>query len=566
MSTTPTSSQQPDVPKGPAALRYSSLWSSREMFLIRARRFARLTVPLLYREWGENETTSETVPWQTLGAYGVNTLAAKCVLTLFPSGVPFISLKPTKEALASLASLGADAQGKLRAEIDKGLSAVEVEFLDGVNEDGDRWRIFDALRHLIVGGNHALKFNEDATLQSIPLEQFVTVRDSSGNLMDAVIEDLLSWETLSDNMRQFCIERGYKVEYMAGGNGEPNPIQDPVRVYTRIYRIGPAKKGGQFKVYQEVWGACVPGTEHVWDDDALPYLFLRWVALKKENYGRSFVEDYEGDLQTLDGFWQLLTEGMGSIVQSKWLVKPGGVTNKKQFAELPNGGVMTGDPEDVSMVRSEKSQDIEIGMNAIDRLESRLSRAFLIVERRKGERVTAEEIQGDAQELETSLGGVYANQVTTFQGPFARLKLIGLQRNKRVTQLPKGTTRMTILTGEAGLGRQQKAQTLDEFMETTASAAGEVGQSPIAPYVNWRTYLLRAAANRSIDPDGLIKSDEEVQADQEKAQQQALSQNVAPEVVKQGGQIMQNAQQAGGLTIPGGAPAPAPQQPDQAGA
>lgn len=555
---------------GPAAKRYASKLFSREPYLVRARRCSRLTVPSLFRELGEDETTSETVPWQTMGAYGVNCISAKLVLTLFPSGIPFINLKQDKKALAGLAQLDPEVRGKLKAEIDKGLSGVEREFMEGVEEDGDRWRLFDAMRHAVVGGNHCIKVEPDASLKSIPLEQYIVVRDGGGRLVEFIVEDEMEWETLPADIQQHCLAKGYVVQYEETGNKAPIPNQKPVRVYTRGYRITAPGVGTRFKVSQEVWGEDVPGTEAIYNEDALPYVFLRMVALKKESYGRSYVEDYEGDLQTLDGFWQILTEGSAAIAQLKWLVKSGSTTNKKQFAELPNGGVMTGDPEDVGAVHSEHQGDLMVASSRADRIETRLEKVFIINSsvQRNGERVTAEEIRYMARELENTLGGVYSNQVTTFQAPYAALKMAALQRNGRVTQLPKGTTKMTILTGDAALGRMQKAQTLDEYVQTAAAVATAMAQSPIAAYLNWETYLNRSAANRGIDTDGLIHTEEEVTEQQNQAQQQALAAQVAPEVVKQGGSMIQNSQQAaldqGASTMPPqqatpAAPVPQPQ-------
>jgi hypothetical protein len=350
----------------------------------------------------------------------------------------------------------------------------------------------------------------------------------------------MTWDTAPEDVQELALRNGYEVEYEDGGNRAPKSTQTPLCIYTYIRRV----KGGQYKVSQECWGETIPGSDYTYDEQALPYLFLRMVALKKEHYGRSYCEDYEGDLQTLDAFWQIVTEGAGAIALLKWLVKPGGVTNKDAFAKAANGAVLTGDPEDVSAVRAEKGGDLAVAEQRIQALESRLSKIFLLYSsvQRAGERVTAEEIRTMRQDLETAMGGVYSNQVTTWQAPYARLKMQALQRNGRVTKLPKGATKMTILTGDAGLGRLQKAQTLDEFIATTV---GVLGEQVVAPYVNVGNYLTRAAANRSIDQDGLIRSEEEVQQAQQQAQRQAMLSQVAPEAVRQGGQMVQNAQQAG---------------------
>ena len=515
--------------KGTVAGRYQAMSANREPYLQRARRMSALTVPSLFRENGADGSSDLSIPWQSLGAYGVNSLAAKRILAMFPPGTSFVKLDPTRKTLQSLLELTPTQRGQLKAEIDKGLSVVEKELMDCMEEDGDRWRLFDATRHMMVGGNHALKLGKDSVLQSIHLENYVTRRDKSGNLLEAIVEDVLSWDSLSSDVQEFCRQQGHQLD-------DKKVIQDDIRLYTRI-----RKRAGKYHVEQEVCGGCVPGTEATYDPDALPYLFLREVVLRGEHYGRSFVEDYEADLQTLDAHWQVLTEGGEGIAQVKWLVRPGGVTNKEQFSKLPNGGVMTGSIDDVAAARSEKTGDLAFMAAQADKIEKRLERVFLLYSstQRSGERVTREEIITMRQDLDSSLGGIYANQETTFQQPYARLKYISVTRQGRVTKLPQDKIKMRVLTGAAGLGRQKAALDETEFL---LDAAQIFGPEVLIPYVSVATYLNRSAANRSIDTEGLIIPEEEVKAAQQQAQMQALSMQVAPEVVKQGGQMIQNTQ------------------------
>jgi hypothetical protein len=521
------------------AAKYNAMTPAREPYLQRARRGSALTVPSLFRENGANGSSDLTIPWQSLGAYGVNSLSAKRILAMFPPGTSFVKLDPTRETLRSMLELTPTQRGQLKAEIDKGLSLVEKELMDCMEEDGDRWRLFDATRHMMVGGNHALKLGKDSILQSIHLENYVTRRDKSGNLLEAIVEDVLAWDSLSKDIQDFAEQNGYDLD-------DDEVIQEDVRLYTHIRLCG-----GKYHVEQELCGACVPGTEAVYDKDALPYLFLREVVLRGEHYGRSYIEDYEADLQTLDAHWQVLTEGGAGIAQVKWLVRPGGVTNKEQFAKLPNGGVMTGTIEDVAAARSEKTGDLGFMAQQADKIEQRLERVFLLYSstQRSGERVTREEIITMRQDLDSSLGGIYANQETTFQQPYARLKYISVTRQGRVTKLPQKAVKMRVLTGAAGLGRQKAALDETEFL---LDASQIFGPEVLVPYVSVSTYLNRSAANRSIDTEGLILPEEEVQAAKQQAQLQALTASVAPEVVKQGGQMIQNTQ-------PQAAPA-APQQ------
>ncbi len=530
-------STQPANVKGPARAAYFRGQSEREAYLGRGRRISRLTITSVCREQGDTGFDSVTTPWQSFGAFAINQKSAKTVLALYPPGVPYIKVKAAKSVLDDLKdSASPDQVGALKRSIEKGLTAVEVEFAEACEEDGDRMVAFDTERHLEIIGNHCEHTMRDGKIRGIPLERYVTFRDHAGALYEAVIEDPMVWETLPDDIQAMAREAGYTMELDA--TNSPVVPQKPVCVYTHL-----KLRDGTWTVYQEVWSKKVPGSEATYTPDALPYNFIRGISLKDENYGRSYWEDYEGDLQSLDALWQIIIEGSAAVAQLKWLVKPGGVTDKKTFANLPNGGVMTGDPEDVHAAMSEKQSEIAVAVQMAERIEQRLSRAALLYSsiQRSGERVTAQEIQTVRQDLDAGLGGVYSNAAVEWQLPRARLKMARLQATGRVTKLPKGTTKMTLATGDAALGRAVTQQAVDAFL----SQAGAIfTPQVVAQYVSVRDYLERSAAANHIDPDGLIKTEDELAEDSQQQQMSALAQNVAPEVVKQGGQMVQNSQQA----------------------
>lgn len=543
-------STEDDQATGPASKRYWSLQYDREPFLIRGRRCSRLTDPTLYREIGENSTTTETLPWQSLGAAGINNLATKLVDTMFPVATPWAKFDPSAAALKSVADLPADQRGAWNDAVRAGLAKEQQEFLKCIAQDGDRDKLFDAARHQIVGGNHGLKLNrKKAILQSIRLERYVNIRDNWGCLQEFVVEDGMSRQTLPED-----IQRMIQAKTQAQTN---DPKQLNAEKSINVYTHGKMIRDGVWELRQECYGEEVPGSRETLDDDVMPYLFLRMIALEKENYGRSYCEGNEADLQTLDGYYQFLTEAGASIAQLKWSVKPGGSTNKKAFAEAANGAVITGDPDDVTAIKAEKGGDLQFSMEMLDRVEKRLERAFIMTQgiQRDAERVTAEEIQLMSQELDATLGGVYSNLSTAWQYPYAIKKLGVLQRTGRLTKLPKGLVTVAIRSGEDALADKQEAQSLDRVLTNAAAALNP--QSAALPYIDIHGYLSRQFAKEGIDTDGLLKSEADVQAAALKAQQDAMTANVAPEMVKQGGALLQNHQQ--NIAAAAAAPPPTPQ-------
>jgi Bacteriophage head to tail connecting protein len=522
---------------GMAAQRYAQGSTDRQPFLDRARRCAKLTIPYLFRKEGDNSSTDTEVPWDSSGAYMVSNLAAKVILALFPPGRPPMKLKQAKIATDSLMNTDADASEKaeLKAQIDAGLSLVEQEFVELFEEDADRARMGIAALKMIVGGNHGFQFYDDGSLRDFSLDRYVLWLDTAGNLLEFVIKDSLDYATLPP-----------LVQAAATLNGFVHDASDPGKRNIDVFTWG-RRMGNQFKLCQELQGQMVQGSDAVYNMDVMPYFFPMWNRLDNESYSRSYVENYEGDFQTVEGLTQTIVESSAAIASFVRMVSPTGLTSKKALAEAKNGDVITGRDEDVTTLISSKGGDLQTADKTIDKAQARLARAFLLnsAVQRGGERVTAEEIRFVAQELEDGLGGVYSQQVVTFQTPYIRLKMFYSQKQGRLTALPKGQVKVSIIAGMAALGRNAELANLDSFIGGAVQVFGaEQVFAALGPKAI-RTYLYKRAAALGIDTTGLIPTAAEGEAMDTQAQQQQLVQQLGPEALKQIGQNQTATQVAG---------------------
>lgn len=521
----------PDDVKGIAATRFGQEFGVREPFLNRARRCAALTIPSLFRPMGSTGSTDTPQTWQSFGAYCVNNITSKLSITMFPPGIPFIRIKPSKQTLRDLNALGPDQSAQVKLAIQQGLAAAEQEFVEGVDEDGDYTQLTNALKHLVVGGNHGIQFYHNGTLRDFSLERFVTIRDKAGNLLEFIIEDQMAYQTLPPDVRALADQQGYREQNKQGFGG-----RSVINLYTRGVRIG-----GKWHVNQECYGFEVPNTHWVYDDEAMPFLFLTLNLLAGEDYGRSYCEDFEGDLQSVDGYEQTIQEGSMAAAMFIRLVKPGGVTSKKSVAEAQNGDVITGDPNDVATLENKIEGNFQSAEKRLEAKYQMLAKAFLLnsAVQRDGERVTAEEIRYMAQELQDALGGVYSSQVTTFQRPYAKLKMAALQRTGRMTVMPKKSIKVAITTGAAALSRNAEAQALSALASPTSEAA----QQAAATVIKWPVWFNKMATALSLDADGLLMTEEEVQQQQQAAQQQEQLTAATPSLINQGGALVKQGMQ-----------------------
>ncbi|WP_349290177.1 MULTISPECIES: portal protein [unclassified Tatumella] len=156
-------------------------------------------------------------------------------------------------------------------------------------------------------------------------------------------------------------------------------------------------------------------------------------------------------------------------------------------------------------------------------IQTRLAQAFLLNQSatRDAERVTAEEVQFMAQQLESVLAGVYISLSADLQMPIVRVLLNQLQATNKIPQLPPEALNPSISTGSEALGRGQDLNNLQQFIQ----AIGMADQLQQDSDINISTLKLRLGNAMGIDTSGLLLTPEEkAQAQAQQAQQQLLKQ------------------------------------------
>jgi len=482
--------------------RYEKLSTDRNVYLDRARLSAALTLPTLIPQEGHNQNTTYDTPWQSIGSRGVNNLASKILLALFPPSNPFFRMGIDEAELAKL--------GAKKADAEKQLAMFERIIMADIEDSKTRASLNQAAKHLIAAGNALLFNTPDGEVRMYALSRYVVKRDAEGNVFEIIAVDNTVWGALSAEFQAAAVA--------AGKNHERD---DDVSIYTGIFRDA---QNGQWNVYQEIEGIAVPGSNGTYPLDASPWIPLRMIAIDGESYGRGYVEELYGDLNTVDALSQAITEASAAGALVKFLVNPNGVTDIDDLTDTPNGGFAEGLSDDVSVVQVNKSGDLGVALQAMQSIEARLSQAFLLHSsvQRNAERVTAEEIRFMASELEDALGGIYSVLSQELQLPLVQYRIARLTAMKKLPPLPEGI-KPSIITGLEALGRSQELQRLRMFI----SDAGQTfGPEVLSQYVNVSDYLKRSAAALNLPTEGLVRAEEEVQQrQQQEAQMQAAQAN-----------------------------------------
>lgn len=381
---------------GSAASRYGLLESYRFPHLIRARDCAKFTIPMLMPPAGHGNFTKFETPYQGIGARGVNTLASKLLLALLPPNQPFFKLQVSDQVLEEF--------GVKRGEVEQVLSQIERLTMDELNSSNARMAIFEAMKQLVCSGNVLLHFPEKTNqIRTFRMDRYVVRRDTMGNVLEIVIKEEINPDVLPLDVREYC-----KVE-------DSNDSNKTVALFTRIELSD--EEEAKYEVYQEVNKCMVPDSYAVYPKDKLPYLPLRLIAVDNEDYGRSYVEEYLGDLKSLEGLTKAIVEGAAASAKLLFMVNPNGLTKKKDLVESKNLAVVTGMANDVTTLQAQKTADFRVALEAAGAINDRLGYAFMLNTsvQRSGERVTAEEIRYMARELEDGLGGIYSVLTQEFQ-------------------------------------------------------------------------------------------------------------------------------------------------------
>ena len=479
-----------------ARIRYSELCTDRQQFLDVAWECSKLTLPYLIIQEGDtaNHRPLKT-PWQSVGAKAVTTLAAKLMLALLPPQTSFFKLQIDDS------KLGEELDPTIRSEVDLSLSKMERMVMDYINASNDRVVVHEAIKHLIVGGTTLIFMSKDG-LKHYPLNRFVVNRDGNGNVIEIVTKELI-------NRKLVDVPDPKPNEVSAGGglNGRTGAgtMDDDVEVYTHVKLD---KKNGRWTWYQECQDKMLPNSRSTAPKNASPWLPLRFVSFDGEAYGRGRVEEFLGDLKSLEALSQALIEGSAAAAKVVFLVSPSSTTKPQTLAQAGNGAIIQGRPDDVQVVQVGKTADFKTAYEMANQLGQRISDAFMVLNIRQSERTTAEEVRLTQLELEQQLGGMFSLLTDEFLKPYLERTLMVLQRSNQLPKLPKGIVRPEIVAGVNALGRGQDRESLIQFITTISQT---MGPETLAKFINPDEYIKRLAAAQGIDYLNLVKSVSDVQ-------------------------------------------------------
>ena len=478
--------------------------------------YAGFTLPRLFTDDNWNEDTDELAhDWQAVGAQAVNHLTNKVMLALFAPSRPFMRLEADAKWLAEVAGQGID-----QSVVEAALSQAELDAVKAMDTiPGARAKLYLVISNLIVLGNvcmHLPKTKGEAP-RIYNVAQYVVRRTGTGAVKQAVIKECLRFDELDP-----------KVQEAVKASGEGSRYQPDTKVdhYRQIVRND---KGG-YDLWQYVDKCKLPDEFHgAWpDEESLEYRFLTWNLKDGNHYGTGLVEDYRADFAGLSTLSEAQIKGAVLASEFRWLVNPSGMTKVEDFENSENGGALPGQEGDISLVANSKPGDLQVVGTVVQDYIQRIGRGFLLgsAVTRNAERVTAEEIRMQAQELETSFGGTYSSIAVGIQLPMARWLLRNVNLDVKGTKL-----KITIVTGLDALSRSGDLDALRAALMDLMQV-GQIKQ--MVPELNRKAVVQAVLSGHGLPASKYLLSDEDVQAEQQAQQQAAINAQTASEAATAG--------------------------------
>ncbi len=490
-----------------AKKRWVKLNSLRNGVLARARQASALTIPSILPAEGADENAELPQPYQSLGARGVNNLASKLLLALLPPSQTFFRFSIDAEIKDRLEDKTA-AEDALRRRENKVMKWIERSNL--------RVAMFNAMKQLIVTGNALLYLPKKGRMRTFRLDQYVVVRDPSGDVVEMFIKEEADPITLSEEVAAAC-----------NVNRNESDVTPEDQKNCEIYTAVRIKQGGKMiEYYQEINDIEVPKSRGQSDIESSPYIIMRWSATDNESYGRGHVEEYIGDLRSLEGLSMAIVGFSAVAAKVIFLVHPNSTTNVDDLTIALTGDFVTGALKDIEALQLDKFADFRVAQSVLQDLILRLSHAFLLSSGtvRDAERVTAEEIRMQAQELEDVLGGVYTVQSQETQIPLLHRIISIMEQANKLDKLPKDIgVEPTIITGFEALGRGHELNRIRALFQDIAQT---FGPEVLQQYIKIGDALKKFATGHNVDIEDLFKSEDQVKKERAEARQQQMAQQV----------------------------------------
>lgn len=523
------------APKDTLKSRYDSADAARQSVLKNARVAASLTKPWILPPIGQQAGSALPENYQSVGSRGITNLVGRMLLALFPPNMPWFQLDmapdikhdpevpaESKEAIAQLLFLQ-------ELQLQATLESAHVSDKDNKGRNrrhvGFRSRKRNVLDQALITGDVLEQLTDDYQIKVFRRDQYVTKRDSSQDVIQHIVKERIDPLTLNDDQRQ---KSGLDFSKLSDDPADQR-MQD---LYTEVVWQPESRT---WLITQEVNdNRIAESTETI-----TPFFSTPFELAPGEDYGRGFVELNMGDLRSLDDLEKKKLD-FAALASKHQIFKDAASTvrDKDLMAEtgsiVPGARVQAGRVMDIAFLTVDKVHDFRVVFQTTERKTRDLSKAFLIESdtQPRGERVTATQIQRIALELEGALGGLYAPVADDQQVPLLQRTIHQMRRDNLLPTLPDDAVRIEALTGIAALSREISAGRVMQLTQVIA----QLGEDAMRRIDTGVLINVLARYNSVFEP-GMIKSEQQVQEEQEQAASQQAEMTATEQAIASAGKV-----------------------------
>ena len=509
--------------------------SERVELLDQARLSASLTKPWILPP--QNQQRNQRLPesFQSVGPRGITNLEGKMLLALWPPNMPWMQFRlasqyqynpgiPPEEKQSYANSLY-----MLELTIQSILESSTLDPSNGRRRSGFRSQKRQALSHILITGEVLEELTDDYRIKIFRRDQYVTKRDSTGDVLYHIIREELDPLILSD-------EQLVKAN-LSRSDLSAKPVGERM---VDIYTMAEYQPQIQMWLFsQEVNGSLIgqPSEEPV-----NRYMCTPFELVSGENYGRGFVEMNLGDLRSLDQLREKLLDFAAAASNFLFFLDESSLLREEDLTaktgSVLRGRVSAGSVQDAAVLTLNKLNDFSVVARVHSEVRKDLGKAMLLEEEitPRGDRVTATQVNRIASELEGALGGIYSAVSDDQQRPLLDRMLWQMGKDNLIDSatkevLDRKLVDVVIMTGVAALQREIRSNqivTFNQLLQQVPAAAQRID-----PTV-WSDVMARSMG---IDEPGLVKSEEQMQAEQAAIVQQQTAIAAGQQAAEVGGDV-----------------------------
>lgn len=478
-----------------AAPSYEALFQKfrNESYINRCEQYAQWTLPALMADSVEVASSGRVVverDFQEVGALLTNNLASKLMRPLFPTQYPFFKASASEAFKDAARKRGLD-----EAALRERFARLEMQARDRLFLNAGYASLILMLKHLIVTGQVLLyRDSKNAKVTAYGVQQHSTLRDGSGALLDCVLREFTTVEALPEDVQVAL--RLHNQKYRRP--------ECKVTKWTRIHRV--TRDGNVvFEVSQQVDTLPV-GTPGVYPERLCPWMCPTWSIIPGEHYGRGMVEEYAGGFARLSSLSEASALYGVEIMRVLHMVGAGSGTDVDSLANSESGEWVRGDPNTVAAYEAGDDRKLVAVLGEIQRVTLTLSKAFMYqANTRQAERVTAYELQREAEEAEFTLGGAYSTVSGGVHIPLAHVLMTEVSPDI-LPGLISGELAPDVTAGIPALGRSADVQNL---LMAAQELAAVFPISQLDKRINPQRLVDIVLSGRSVDPSTMFFTPEE---------------------------------------------------------